>query len=231
MASSGQFAVLTVSDTGCGIPKHLQDQIFEPFFTTKGLEGTGLGLSVIYGIVQDHQGGIQLESAPGKGTTFHIFLPAVDASALPPPAAADHSRGRKVAAQFRGQGQRVLLIEDEEAVNNLVRTALSQNGYNVTTAATAKEARARFDEGGGAFDMIFSDAVLPDGNGLQLVDAFLTRNPAIRALVSSGYTDKNSLLDMARTRRISFLPKPYSLPDLFQTVAEVMENPCAPLLE
>lgn len=230
-ATAGHFAVLTVSDTGCGIPRELQDQVFEPFFTTKGQDGTGLGLSVIYGIVQDHQGGIQLESTPGKGTTFHIFLPAVDASALPAPAAADHTRGKKAAAKYRGNGERVLLIEDEEAVNHLVRTALSQNGYNVITAATAKEARARFEEGGGAFDMIFSDAVLPDGNGLQLVDAFLTKNPSIRALVSSGYTDKNSLLDMARTRKISFLPKPYSLPDLFQTVAEVMENPSAHLLE
>ena len=229
-ATEGQFAVFSVTDTGCGIPKDLQQQIFEPFFTTKGQEGTGLGLSVIYGIVQDHQGGIQLESEPGKGTTFHIFLPATDA-ALIPHVEVDHSAGRKTAARYRGHGQHVLLIEDEEAVNNLVRTALTQNGYTVTTAATAKEARARFEEGAGAFDMVFSDAVLPDGNGLQLVDAFLTVNPGIRALVSSGYTDKTSLLEMARTRRIAFLPKPYSLPELFKTVAEVMEDPAAHLLE
>jgi len=229
-ATAGKFAVLTISDTGCGIPQDIQEHIFEPFFTTKGLDGTGLGLSVIYGIVQDHQGGIHLQSAPGKGTTFHIFLPAADPSQVQP-LAVDHPAGKKTAALFRGNGERVLLIEDEEAVNNLVRTALSQNGYAVTSAATAKEARARFDEGQGAFDMVFSDAVLPDGNGLQLVDAFLSVNPGIRALVSSGYTDKNSLLEMARTRRVSFLPKPYSLPELFKTVAEVMKDPAAHLLE
>ena len=170
-----------------------------------------------------------MDSAPGQGTAFHIFLPAADPASIVP--ATDSSTGRKAATQYRGRGQRVLLIEDEEAVNHLVNTALTQNGYTVTTAATAKEACDRFEEGNGDFDMVFSDAVLPDGNGLQLVDAFLTRNPGIRALVSSGYTDRNALLEMARHRRISFLAKPYSLPVLFQTVAEVMENPGSHLLD
>ncbi len=228
-ASAGSFAVLTVADTGCGIPRELQDRIFEPFFTTKGQEGTGLGLSVVYGILHDHQGGIQLTSAPGKGTSFHIFLPATVRSALTPVAETVSDKG--TVAKYRGRGQRVLLVEDEEAVNHLVRTALAQNGYTVTAAANAKEARARFDESSGQFDMIFSDAVLPDGNGLQLLDAFLTSNPSLRALLSSGYTDKNSLLEMARHRRISFLPKPYSLPELFQTVAEVMADQGSHLLD
>ena len=228
-ASAGSFAVLTVTDTGCGIPKDMQERVFEPFFTTKGKEGTGLGLSVIYGILQDHQGGIQLTSTPGKGTSFHIFLPATGRGALTPATVTVSDKG--TVAKYRGQGQRVLLVEDEEAVNHLVRTALAQNGYTVTAAATAKEARARFDESSGQFDMIFSDAVLPDGNGLQLLDSFLTTNPGLRALLSSGYTDKNSLLEMARHRRISFLPKPYSLPELFQTVAEVMENQGTHLLD
>ena len=228
-ASAGSFAVLTVTDTGCGIPEDLMDHIFEPFFTTKGKEGTGLGLSVIYGILQDHQGGIQLTSTPGKGTSFHIFLPATGRGCLTPVAETVSDKG--TVAKYRGQGQRVLLVEDEEAVNHLVRTALAQNGYTVTAAANAKEARARFDESSGQFDMIFSDAVLPDGNGLQLLDSFLTTNPALRALLSSGYTDKNSLLEMARHRRISFLPKPYSLPELFQTVAEVMEDQGTHLLD
>jgi PAS domain S-box-containing protein len=229
VASEGTYAVLTVTDTGCGIPKEVQDRIFEPFYTTKGMEGTGLGLSVIYGIIQDHQGGVQLSSLPGKGTTFHIFLPASRQAApiLPPEGTAKPLNG----AHFRGQGQRVLLVEDEEAVNHLVRTALTQNGYVVTSAANVREARALFDESSGQFEMIFSDAVLPDGNGLQLLDTFLTRNPALRALLSSGYTDKTSLMEMARHRRISFLPKPYSLPVLFQTVAEVMEDQNAHLLD
>ncbi len=228
-ASAGEFAVLTVADTGCGIPREMQEQIFEPFFTTKGQEGTGLGLSVIYGIIQDHQGGLQVVSSPGRGSSFHIFLPATSRCALPPPA--NPVSARSMVAKYRGQGQRVLLVEDEESVNHLVHTALSQNGYTVTAVATAREARARFDESSGQFDMIFSDAVLPDGNGLQLLDSFLTTNPGLRALLSSGYTDKSSLVEMARHRRISFLPKPYSLPELFQTVAEVMNDQSMHLLD
>jgi PAS domain S-box-containing protein len=228
-ATSGTYAVLTVADTGCGISPEMQERIFEPFFTTKGQEGTGLGLSVVYGVIQEHQGGVQLVSSPGKGTSFHIFLPAADGSALAP--AAETGEGKDAAFRYRGRGQRVLLVEDEESVNHLVRTALSQNGYVVTAAATAKEARARFDESSGQFEMIFSDAVLPDGNGLQLLDGFLTTNPKLRALLSSGYTDKNSLVELARHRRISFLPKPYSLPVLYQTVAEVMQDQNAHLLD
>ncbi len=227
-ATGGRYAVITVSDSGCGIPTDVQEHIFEPFFTTKGQEGTGLGLSVIYGIVEEHQGGIRLESGPQTGTTFRIILPARPSE----PAAGSPSAtaGRSTPASPRGDGQRVLLIEDEESVNRLVRTALTQNGYTVTTAFCVKEALDTFDKAGGQFDMIFSDAVLPDGNGVQLLDIFLNRNPSLRALLSSGYTDRDSLMQMARQRRISFLPKPYSLPTLFRTVADVMEDQNSHLL-
>ena len=143
----------------------------------------------------------------------------------------DGPNGRLRFLGVRGRGERVLLVEDEEAVSRLVRNALTQNGYSVTSAATVREAEQRFNESSGEFEMIFSDAVLPDGNGIQLLDAFLTRNPRLRALLSSGYTDKTGMLEMARHRRISFLPKPYSLPDLFKTVAEVMEDQNTHLLE
>jgi PAS domain S-box-containing protein len=221
-ATAGRYAAITVKDSGGGIPQAIQDQIFEPFFTTKGQEGTGLGLSVIYGIVQDHQGGIRLESTPEQGTTFRIFLPATAAEPTAP--VPEATRPDKMQSLPRGTGQHVLLVEDEAAVNRLVRTALTQNGYTVTTAFCVKEALALFDEAEGNFDMIFSDAVLPDGNGVQLLDIFLSRNPTLRALLSSGYTDRDSLMQMARQRRISFLPKPYTLPTLFHTVADVMKD-------
>jgi PAS domain S-box-containing protein len=115
-------------------------------------------------------------------------------------------------------------VEDEAAVNRLVRTALTQNGYTVTTASGVKEALALFNKAEGNFDMIFSDAVLPDGNGVPLPDIFLSRNPNLRALLSSGYTDRDSLMQRARQRRISFLPKPSTLPTLFHTVADVIKD-------
>ena len=229
-ATEGRYAGITVKDFGCGIPEAIQQNIFEPFFTTKGQEGTGLGLSVIYGIVQEHQGGIRLHSTPQDGTTFSIILPALPAEPAPLSANAETATPTPAAVNRRGTGQRVLLIEDEEAVNRLVRTALTQNGYNVTTAFCVKEALAQFDSVQGNFDMIFSDAVLPDGNGVQLLDIFLSKNPSLRALLSSGYTDRDSLMQMARQRRISFLPKPYTLPTLFRTVADVMEDQNSHLL-
>ena len=229
-ATEGRYAIVTVRDSGCGIPQVIQDRIYEPFFTTKGQEGTGLGLSVIYGIVQEHQGGIRLDSSAETGTIFRIILPALPAEPPPPAAQPASSLTSPVTAPRRGSGQRVLLVEDEESVNRLVRTALTQNGYAVTTAFCVKEALAQFDAMEGNFDMIFSDAVLPDGNGVQLLDIFLSRNPALRALLSSGYTDRDSLMQMARQRRISFLPKPYTLPTLFSTVADVMEDQNSHLL-
>ena len=229
-ATEGRYAIVTVRDSGCGIPQVIQDRIYEPFFTTKGQEGTGLGLSVIYGIVQEHQGGIRLDSSAETGTIFRIILPALPAEPPPPAAQPATSLTSPVTAPRRGSGQRVLLVEDEESVNRLVRTALTQNGYAVTTAFCVKEALAQFDAMEGNFDMIFSDAVLPDGNGVQLLDIFLSRNPALRALLSSGYTDRDSLMQMARQRRISFLPKPYTLPTLFSTVADVMEDQNSHLL-
>lgn len=224
-ATEGRYAIITVKDSGCGIPPDVQEHLFEPFFTTKGQEGTGLGLSVIYGIVQEHQGGIRLESSPETGTTFRILLPAL--ASEPAPAAV--TSPAQPAAR-RGTGQRVLLVEDEESVNRLVRTALTQNGYTVTTAFCVREALERFDSVEGNFDMIFSDAVLPDGNGVQLLDIFLSKNPSLRALLSSGYTDRDPLMQMARQCRISFLPKPYTLLTLFRTVADVMEDQNSHLL-
>lgn len=218
---TGEYICISLQDTGGGIPQEIADRIFEPFFTTKGMEGTGLGLSVIYGILQEHNGGIRLQTAPQAGTTFHIYFSGLHANLpkteIPLGAAAATSD-----KPFKGHGQRVLLVEDEEAVNRLVRTALTQNGYHVTSAACVREAYEKFSDEEGNFDMIFSDAVLPDGNGVDLISEFKHRNPRLRVLLSSGYTDKHHLMDTAKQQEISFLPKPYSLPRLFQTVAEVM---------
>ena len=219
----GEFICISLRDTGGGIPQEIADRIFEPFFTTKGTEGTGLGLSVIYGILQEHGGGISLQTAMGAGTTFHIYFQGIHAN-LPKPESNSVAGATSNEKPFKGHGQRVLLVEDEEAVNRLVRTALTQNGYQVTSANCVRDAQEKFTGEQGNFDMVFSDAVLPDGNGVDLISEFKHRNPRLRVLLSSGYTDKHHLMDMAKQQEISFLPKPYTLPRLFQTVAEVMED-------
>ena len=215
----GQYIFVEVTDTGCGMDEDLVARIFEPFYTTKGLDGTGLGLSVVYGILEQHNGGISVKSELGKGTNFRVYLPA-SSQALP--AAPDKNEPAPPA--HRGQGQRILLVEDEVGVSKFVTEALRKNGYHVTSASSIRDAKKTFASHEGQFDMVFSDAVLPDGNGIELLDEVLTARPDIRGLLSSGYTDKHSVNEMLKQRTISFLQKPYSLPVLVRTVGEIMEK-------
>jgi len=208
---------LTVEDTGRGIPAEIRDRIFDPFFSTKGHEGSGLGLSVIFSILEHHGGSIDFETEPGRGTAFHLLLPA---TTRPGTVAAAAVTPRETMP--RGHGQRILLIEDEIAVNRFVTTALSRHGYEVVSAECVNHAWATFEQEQGRFDMVFSDAILPDGNGVELISRVLGRCPEMRTLLSSGYMDKDALLRLARERDISFLQKPYTLPDLLRTVDDVL---------
>ncbi len=219
--ASGSYVRLSITDTGCGIPPEIRERIFDPFFSTKGNDGTGLGLSVIFSIIESHLGGVEVESYVGRGTTFHIYLPV---SSQPLPQTAVVGTTAAPAAVARGTGQRILLVEDEEAVNKFVSQALRMSGYNVLAASCVREALQKFDQENGCFDMVFTDAILPDGNGVELLANVLGRRPDLRALLSSGYTDKHALIELATQRDISFLQKPYSLPDLLRTVSEVING-------
>ena len=159
-----------------------------------------------------------MHSVQGQGTTFRVFLPASTQAA---PAQAGE-RGGAVRSKFRGKGQRIVLVEDEVGVAKFVSEALRQNGYVVTAATSLREARGIFAEREGDFEMIFSDAVLPDGNGIELLEELLTSHPEIKGILSSGYTDKHNVNEILRQRSIEFLQKPYSLPILVSTVGEMM---------
>jgi PAS domain S-box-containing protein len=209
---------LTVADTGRGIPNDIRDHIFDPFFSTKGSDGSGLGLSVIFSILEHHGGTIDFETEVGRGTAFHILLPATTLASRPPEPASDSP----AAGLPRGHGQRILLIEDEVAVNRFVTTALSRHGYEVLSADCVNAAWDAFQREQGRFDMVFSDAILPDGNGVDLISRVLGHCPDMRTLLSSGYLDKDALLRLASERDISFLQKPYTLPDLLRTVDDVL---------
>ena len=215
------YVFIRVSDSGCGMDEKLIARIFEPFYTTKGLDGTGLGLSVVYGILEQHGGGVRVDSEIGRGTSFSIFLPAV-------PARAVEQRKKEIeeGVNARGDGQHILLVEDEEGVSRFVSIALRNHGYEVTTAANVRDARSAYEESGESFDMIFSDAVLPDGNGVQLLDEILEKRPGTRALLSSGYTDKHNVIKLLQQKTIAFLQKPYSLPQLLTTVHRVIHGNC-----
>jgi signal transduction histidine kinase/CheY-like chemotaxis protein len=218
-ARPGKFVCLSVADTGIGMDSAVLQRIFEPFFTTKEFgKGTGLGLSVVYGIVKQHEGWINVYSEPRQGSVFKVYLPSCSIELK------DEAEEKISLEKIKGQGERILLVEDENAVREFTAKVLGDNGYKVFAASHAKEAVAIFQREQGKFHMIFSDIVLPDRNGLQLVDQLLKRNPKLLILLSSGYSDDKSQWPAIHEKGFRFLQKPYSIPDLLQAVKEVIEK-------
>ena len=223
-ARAGRFVCLSIEDKGTGIEKALLGRIFDPFFTTKGPGvGTGLGLSTVYGIVKQHEGWVEVESEIRRGTTFRIYLPAV--SELPE---ADVER-KALGEELRGSGERILLVEDEEEVRRLGARILSENGYSVVEAADAEEALGAFEKEGRSFDLVFSDVVLPDRSGPELVDRILSLKPELKVLFTSGYADHKSQWPVIQGEGFPFLQKPYSPLDLLQACHDVLRaGPAGP---
>jgi PAS domain S-box-containing protein len=216
-ARPGRYVRLSVRDTGSGIEPEVIDRIFEPFFSTKEIgKGTGLGLSVVYGVVSQHEGWIDVDSEVGKGTTFHVYLPVTTADL------ADLTVRDVAIAEVHGHGERVLVVEDEEAVREFATRALRDSGYSVLEAANAEEALAVFEQEKGNVDIVFSDVVLPSKSGLQLADELLARHPDLHVLLSSGYTDQKSQWSVIQERGYGFVQKPYAIHDLLRTIREVI---------
>lgn len=212
-ARAGKFVCLSVEDTGVGIDKTLIERIFDPFFSTKPPgKGTGLGLSVVYGIVEQHKGWVNVYSELEHGSAFKVYLPA-DSVVLK-----DEPEKKTSLEELKGYGERVLLVEDEGAVREFAMKALSKNGYTVFEAASAEEALEIFKRENGQFHLVFSDIVLPDKSGVELVDQLLSINPEISVLLSSGYSDDRSQWPLIREKGLQFLQKPYALPDLLQAI-------------
>jgi len=218
-ARPGEFVCLSVRDTGVGMDQTIINRIFEPFFTTKGHgKGTGMGLSVVYGIVKEHEGWINVESSPGKGATFRVYLPVVSMKPR------EEQESPVSLKELRGRGERILLVEDDESVRESTEKMLSGNGYRVYAAANAREAMHIFEKEGGDFDLIFSDVILPDERGPRLANQFLKIKPGIKILFASGYTDDKSDWRAIREGGHLFLQKPYSLSDLLKGVRETLKK-------
>ncbi len=217
-ARPGKFVCLSVEDTGVGIDEEISQHIFEPFFSTKGEEGIGLGLAVVYGIVRQHGGWINVYSEPGQGSTFKVYLLAFSLESE------EDGTEEVISLQgFKGRGERLLVVEDDPGVRELARRALGENGYVVFEATSAADALDIFEREKGHFHLVFSDVVLPDQTGLQLVDHFLARKPALKVLLSSGYADRKSQWPLICERGFHFLEKPYTLSALLRAVREAIE--------
>ena len=220
-ARLGEFVCLAVSDTGRGMNADVLPHIFEPFFTTKGLgKGTGLGLAVIYGIVKQHGGWINVYSQLGIGTTFKVYFPVFHGDGDGQPSL-QHMEPAS-AEEVQGKGERILLVEDEAGVRNLATQVLQTSGYTVTACASAEEALTVFDREQGNFDLLFSDVVLPNQNGIDLVDLIQARKPGLPALLCSGYTDSRSRWHVIEERNIPFIQKPYPSAALLNAFRRVL---------
>jgi two-component system cell cycle sensor histidine kinase/response regulator CckA len=222
----GRYALLEVTDTGTGIAPEVRDRLFEPFFTTKARgQGTGLGLATVYGVVQQSGGAIDVVSEVGRGTTFTAYFPVATASELEDgtdePEEARYGSGR-IAAGPQAATATILLAEDDEAVRAIARETLERVGYRVLSAPNGMDALALADGHDGAIDLLLTDVIMPGMNGRQLADALAQRQPGLRVLFASGYTD-NVLMDQgALAPGVRLLDKPFTPAALALKVAEVL---------
>jgi signal transduction histidine kinase/CheY-like chemotaxis protein len=217
-AQPGNFVCLSIQDTGTGMSGEIQKHLFEPFFTTKERgKGTGLGLSVVYGIVKQHNGWVNVRSETGKGSVFDIYLPV---AATP---STNQPDSKIIIKAFRPKGvnQRVLVIEDEQGIREVTAFGLRKSGYQVFEAATVAQARQIFEREKGNFDVIFSDVILPDGNGVKLAEELSALNPKIRIIISSGYMDEQAQMEAIDDKGYQFIPKPYNLTRLINTILKL----------
>ena len=209
---AGDYTVIRVVDHGVGIPDHQQRQIFEPFFTTKRVgEGTGLGLSMAYGIVKQSGGFIFVDSVVGQGTTFSLYFPVFEG-----PDQAPVAEVRRLATK-QGEGV-ILLVEDEASVRAFASRALSLRGYTVLEAANAEEALAKLEDRSLHVDLFVTDVVMPGMDGPAWVRRAHLERPGVKVVFMSGYAEDGLAEDQARVPNSVFLPKPFSLNDLTNTV-------------
>ena len=216
----GDYVRIDVVDTGTGIPPEIVDRIFEPFFSTKPIgQGTGLGLSTVYGIVRQSGGYIVLDTKPGHGTTFMIYLPRYAAGA----AAAARREGEEEARDLTGAGT-ILLVEDEDAVRLFGARALRNKGYKVIEARSGEAALDILAQDGETIDLLITDVVMPEMDGPALVDKVKAERPDIRVLFISGYAEMGFRQQAKESGALQFLAKPFSLKQLAGKVKDMLEE-------
>ncbi len=215
---AGRWVRIRVSDTGSGIDPDVMLHIFEPFFTTKPQgKGTGLGLSQVYGIVKQHSGFIDAESTPGEGTTFMIYLPAIDEQV-----ATDDTRG-EFQTQM-GRGETILVVEDDDATRNAIGEILESQGYTVFFAKDGAVALSELEARGGAVELIISDLVMPNMGGRDLYDAVSDRYPNIKMVLITGYPLGGHTRELLDRQRVTWLQKPLTSETLAQTVQFMLKT-------
>jgi PAS domain S-box-containing protein len=214
-ASAPSYAYIAIADSGIGMDESVRARIFEPFFTTKGYgQGTGLGLAMVYGLIRNHNGFIDVESAPGKGTTFRLYLPACDESEK----MAEQTGEVEAPLSKNAQGGTVLVVEDEERMMRLLRDLLQQSGYRVLTAMDGEKAIDLFRASNGKIDMVLLDLNLPKANGAEVVRALLRERPGVHIVVASGYLEPDVKQELLEIGVKEYIQKPYVMDEIVQKV-------------
>ncbi len=215
----GDYVLLKVSDTGCGMDRETLQHIFEPFFTTKIVgKGTGMGLSTVYGIVQGHGGHINCYSEVGRGTVFNIYLPVLakdDARREPDP---------QEKAPLPGGEETILLVDDEAAILEVASELLLHYGYRVLTAASGEEALSAYSLHRGEISLVILDLGMPGMGGQGALEGLLKLDPRARILIASGYSGDNQVTRCLGAGAADFIPKPYRLDDLLRKVRGLLDQ-------
>jgi two-component system cell cycle sensor histidine kinase/response regulator CckA len=214
----GAYVQLSVRDTGVGMDVPTQARIFDPFFTTKEAgQGTGLGLSTVYGIVEQSGGHIAVESAPGQGSTFNIYLPRHAGPGASVPPAADRRR-------LPGGTETLLLVEDETAVRSSARRLLEHHGYTVIEARHGADGLRIVEQGEQKIDLVLTDLVMPEMGGRELVERLRARHPGLKVLFMSGYSQRAVTVDGTMPPATGFVEKPFTVEQLTQRLREILDG-------
>ncbi len=216
--STGTFIVLSVSDSGCGMDQATKKRIFEPYFTTKKIgQGTGLGLAITHGIVESYNGFIEVESELGQGTTFHIYLPALEKSNVAP----QQKEGRS--NNLAPGSEHILIVDDEEAILNLHEALLTRLGYKITATNSSREALVLITAKPNQFDLIITDQSMPNISGAEMAHEALKIKPTMPIILCTGYSSVLSENDALAIGIKKYVQKPVSIKDLAKIVRQILD--------
>jgi two-component system, cell cycle sensor histidine kinase and response regulator CckA len=214
----GDYVQLVISDTGCGMDKEVLDHLFEPFFTTKALgEGTGLGLSTVFGIIKQNQGHITVYSEPGMGTSFNIFLPRYYQGII-------NTKKEDKKEQVLGGNETILLVEDEAAILHLNQELLTSMGYKVISAISPEEALKNAGKYKDTIHLLLTDVIMPGMNGRQLAEQLIIKRPDMKIIFMSGYTSDIIARHGVLEKDVHFIQKPFNKPDMAKMIRQALTD-------
>jgi len=212
----GHYVKLSVSDSGCGMEKEVVERIFEPFFTTKKVnEGTGLGLSVVHGIIKSHDGAITVSSTPGEGTTFDIFLPKIESGEVQEPQPSQSTTKDR---------ELILLVDDEEMMINVTKQILERLGFDVVAKTSSIDALEAFQEEPDRFDLVITDQVMPHMTGTQLARELISVRPDISIILCSGFPENVCPEEFKSIGIKEFIAKPISRKEIATIIRKVLDK-------